>query len=292
LTRALEVVYIGTPNVDLLQQYPLITSAVVHPNANQVRFTCGYSGFADDRGVPPSYLGYFNPGIVLVYDYIAKAWSSFQLYDYVQQSATNKGSGYGSAWAASGTLALSSVVQDGQYYWSSATGLFDSGSQGGIYEENVVAPYSSGLIPSGAYGDGPFYVPTTVETQWVATNDIQGFQRVKRIHILGQCYDQCQLQVSYAINYNPTYYPAQTFNAYFPYLSGSLANLSYRIHVGNQKCESIRIKVTDIQPDGGAAGQGISGNKCYTGQGISLTRISLVAGVKKGPMKLPPGQSV
>lgn len=63
LTRGLELVWIGRPVKDTLAAYPTITSAVLVPKQNQVRFTANNA--AGDSS------------IVLVYDYVEKQWSTF-----------------------------------------------------------------------------------------------------------------------------------------------------------------------------------------------------------------------
>jgi hypothetical protein len=63
LTRGFELVWIGRPVKDKLASFPTITSAVLVPKQNQVRFTCTTT------------LG--TTGITLVYDYVEKQWSTF-----------------------------------------------------------------------------------------------------------------------------------------------------------------------------------------------------------------------
>jgi hypothetical protein len=65
LTRSLELAYIGEPVEDLVRQYPVVTSAVLVADQQQVRFTCNEaSGLA---------------GVILVYDYEKKQWSRWDV---------------------------------------------------------------------------------------------------------------------------------------------------------------------------------------------------------------------
>lgn len=64
LTRGLDVVWIGHQVQDQLDAHPNITSAVLVPKKNQVRFSCNA---ADGSAC-----------IVLVYDYVEKQWSTFK----------------------------------------------------------------------------------------------------------------------------------------------------------------------------------------------------------------------
>jgi hypothetical protein len=261
LARNLEVQNVGFPVIDLLTQYPNITSAVNVPAQNHVRFTCMANPITFESRYAESAM--WNTGITLVYDYLAKAWTSFNIADPILSSPSS----------APATTAL---VWNNDYVWASGNGFLINDDAGGIYSENhpgLTGSYYD-LTNNGVLADG-YYVPQTIETQWVATNDIQGFQRCKRVQILGQVYDTCEISLSYAIDYNPSYYSVSFGGTVYP---GN--NFSVRLHIGNQKCEAIRFKITDT-----------TAPFTTTGQGLNLTRIALTAGVKKGAQKLPPGQS-
>jgi hypothetical protein len=64
LTRGLELVWIGRAVKDQLISYPNVTSAVLVPNKNQVRFSCN-----NDAG---------TAHVVLVFDYVEKQWTTFR----------------------------------------------------------------------------------------------------------------------------------------------------------------------------------------------------------------------
>lgn len=65
LGRDLSVTWIGRPVREQLAAYPTVTSAVLVPSENQVRFTC-------DNG---------TSSIVLVYDYVEGQWSTYRYLD-------------------------------------------------------------------------------------------------------------------------------------------------------------------------------------------------------------------
>lgn len=67
LTRGLEVVYLGQPVEDTLEAFPRITSAVLVPDQNQVRWTCN-----NDAG---------TAGRTIVFDYATKQWAVFSHFD-------------------------------------------------------------------------------------------------------------------------------------------------------------------------------------------------------------------
>lgn len=69
LTRGLELSHLGKPVEDTLSSYPTITSAVLVPIENQVRFTANNAAG--------------TAGVVLVFDYLSGQWSRFVYTDTV-----------------------------------------------------------------------------------------------------------------------------------------------------------------------------------------------------------------
>lgn len=69
LSRSLELSFVGKAVSDTLAAYQVITSAVLVPRENQVRFTCNSVGG--------------SAGVVLVFDYLAGQWSKFVYTDTV-----------------------------------------------------------------------------------------------------------------------------------------------------------------------------------------------------------------
>jgi hypothetical protein len=64
LSRGLELAWIGKPVRDTLASYPVITSAVLIPSLNHVRFTCNNTAGTE--------------GVVLNYDHVRGQWSVFE----------------------------------------------------------------------------------------------------------------------------------------------------------------------------------------------------------------------
>jgi hypothetical protein len=106
LTRGLELAFIGEPVEDFTQQYPVVTSAVLVADQQQVRFTCNaLSG---------------EEGVILVYDYDQKQWT---VWDIVND--------LGRAYAPM----ASACVHDGIYRCVTAEGL--------VYREDSSTWYDS-----------------------------------------------------------------------------------------------------------------------------------------------------
>jgi hypothetical protein len=237
LNRAFQVVNVGPAIKDLLAAYPITTSAALHPTENQVRFTVGRllaNGLYE--------------GVTLVYDYLAKAWSYFVIAD--------------SKNALTGAMAADAVVRGTTYYWSSAGNGSSNVITGSLYSERLPSDPS-------AYWDGTVKVPLVVESAWVATNDIAGFQRIRRCQVLGTVSSLCDVTMSLGMDYEDAY----TQSTVFPSIAATPV-FQKEVHVGRQKCQAIRIKLEDSPTSG-------------SGQGLTITRIVLRAGTKSGLQKLP-----
>jgi len=248
LDRGLGITYVGYPVVDTLKAYPTITSAVSHPELTQVRFSCGSGSLYPAVN--------FLPGATLVWDYLTKTWTTSEITGPRDNNILT------------GSMVSSAVVSNGRYYSSLISGL-RSGSIGAVLKETVGAY-------SGSHYDAGTYVRMTVETPWMATAGIEGFQRLQRIFSMWDMLDPCTVTVSIATDFSPTYTQVATFN------TANLQSLllqEVNIHIQNQKCTSFRVKIEDT------TGTGVSS---VTGQGIKLQRITAKVGQKVGLNKRPP----
>jgi hypothetical protein len=128
----------------------------------------------------------------------------------------------------------------------------------------------------GTYRDSGVYVPGTFETGWIKLAGLQGFQRVFEAGLLGAYGGSgndfvltWSIGYDYATTYDSTY--TLTYNT-----AGIFANgepFQVQRQMPRQKCQAIRFKFTDSP----------SGN----GQGMALTDLTLVVGVKGGSNRLP-----
>lgn len=127
--------------------------------------------------------------------------------------------------------------------------------------------------------DGSTSYKLRAQLSWLALASVQGFQRVRRLGMLGDFVNGSSaghgVQVSAAYDFNPT------FSAPIQFLFGA-ANASgalrYRERLPVQKCTAITLLIEEITT--GASGET-----------MSLSNMGFEAGVKRGLARFPAGQS-
>lgn len=139
----------------------------------------------------------------------------------------------------------------------------------------------------GLYLDGTSPVLMNFTTSWINVAGLQGFERFYFLYLLGTYYTPFTLNVQLAYNYNPN--PSQNIpvlpDNYAP-TWGSEANwgaagpwggpgntFEAELHPEVQKCQSFQILVNEVYD----ASFGVA-----AGQGLSLSGMNMVIGVKKG----------
>jgi hypothetical protein len=148
-----------------------------------------------------------------------------------------------------------------------------------LYRGKYTRMLSNGTVRvenPGTWDDGTQTVSTVAETAWIKTADIQGFQRVKRMALLGTYASDCTIRVSIAYNYDETFTDVSDFVGNGVLTPGGV--LQFRKLLAKQKCEAIKFRFEDLN---------ISGS----GQGMALTGLTLEVGVKGGTYRLPASQS-
>lgn len=161
--------------------------------------------------------------------------------------------------------------------WSVLTNY--GGQSLAYYQGKVCRVRSDGTVfqeQPGTYRDSGTYVPGSIETNWIKVAGIQGFQRVYEAGLLGAYGGPGNdfsltwaVGFDYATTYDSTY--ASSYSTVGVFASGEAFQVQRQMP--KQKCEAIRFKITDSP----------SGN----GQGMSLTDLTLVVGVKGGSNRLP-----
>lgn len=116
----------------------------------------------------------------------------------------------------------------------------------------------------------------TLTTGWISFANIQGFQRVYKLLLLGTFKSDHQLRVTCAFDFVET--PTQTTTWTIMATPGDV--MQYRLFTNRQKCEAIKFSVTDLAWIGSFA------------QSYSLSNMAFEVGIKKGPYKLPASKSV
>lgn len=228
VSRNMSLTYIGSA-VERFNDLT-ITSAVVIPEENQVRFTTENSD-------------------ALVFNYNTSTWASFSNHQ-----------------------ALSAVTIGRNYFY-----LRDSDT---LFKQN-----------ENKFTDNGSGINTRIETGWISFSGVQGFQRVYKLLFLGEFKSPHKVKVEVAYDFNDAYTQSVvldtadfTSNVRYggnsPYGSGSPYGgdgnvYQFRVDLKRQKCQSIRIRLTEIQPDNDTVGEG-----------MSISNMMFQVGAKQGTAKL------
>lgn len=210
LDRGLGLAYVSGPVEDTLAAYPTITGAVLHESQFHVRFSC-----IDAEG----------NGVVLVFDYLAKQWSVFELHETVED--------------AERAGVMSACNLGGAYVWVA--------SNGAAYTESATN-----------YTDDGVWVTLSLETSWLKVAGLQGWQRAWSMSLLGERFTPHDLVIEVGNDYSDTYHQTKTWS------DEDIEDMpleQIRTAMVRQKCQALRYRISDATPTGGGAvgtGRGLS----------------------------------
>lgn len=155
---------------------------------------------------------------------------------------------------------LSATNWNGSYVYSTGASIYQESA--GVYTDNGVA------------------FALLLQTSWLALASVQGFQRVKRLIMLGDYANGLSalhnLSISAAYDFSTTFQTAITY-AYGAVSSSGV--FQYRERLPRQKCDAISLLIQET-----TTGSSL--------EYVDLTNISFEAGIKKGVNKLGGLQSV
>jgi len=136
------------------------------------------------------------------------------------------------------------------------------------------------LVPSGeirkentAFTDDGALIPMKIETAWLNLAGLQNYQRIYHIMLVGTYKSPHTLQIDLYRDFIETPYETVTI----PVLTAP-TKYQYRVFPSIQKCEAIKIKITELQ------------SSPY-GEGFDISAINIELGVKRGQNKLSPDES-
>lgn len=176
-------------------------------------------------------------GVSLIYDYVRGQWSTRYYYDGFTSVAT-------AAMASAGRWNNGYVM---------VTPL-------GIVKTESTTDYRD---------DGEF-ITSTIETDWKKMASLSGYQRIRRVDILGTRLDSCGLTVSIATDFVGAYSQVKTYG---PAQLDTLALEDIDLRIVRAKCQSIRVKIEDF----------VLGATPSTYQGSAFSGISVEYGIYRGP---------
>lgn len=187
-------------------------------------------------------------GDALVYNYFTNKWATF----------TNH-------------LALSATSIGSDYYFLRSDGV--------IYKENL-----------DKFSDNGSPINIKLSTGWISFAGVQGFQRVYKLFLLGQFRSEHKIRIRIAYDFNEAYIQekiidtsdftdSNAYGDYSPYGEpeitpyGGEGNVyQLRLDLKKQKCQSIKIRIEEIQ-------------HTTPGEGLTLSNVAFEVGAKKGMFK-------
>lgn len=189
-------------------------------------------------------------GITLMYDYYYGQWGSF-----------------------SNVAGVSATLYQGMHTFINANGT--------AYQENP-----------GSYLDGALPVLMSWQTGWFNLAGLQGYQRLYNFYLLGTYYTPHKLTIGVSYDYSP--YPAQfiyikpnnyngpygsdpVYGASTPY-GGTPVLDQWKVDVDQMRCQAFQLSMNESFD---------SFFQTIAGQGLTLSGINTVVGLKKGYVPLP-----
>lgn len=166
-----------------------------------------------------------------------------------------------------------------------------------IWQEKFVYLTATGKVMqeiAGLFTDNGAFIPLKLVTSWLSLANLDAYQRVYRLLILGEYMSRHSLRVSAAYDFNPfstqeTIIPVGALlqplaygdDAFYgqttPY-GGAYPGYNFKVDLSRQKCTSIQFTMYDTQTSN-------------FGEGLSLSAMALEVGVKQGTNKLPAARS-
>lgn len=166
-------------------------------------------------------------------------------------------------------------TQSAQWSWFTNHQGYAADSYQGVY----VYARTDGQIfqeNSSSYLDGATSYRLRAQLSWLALAGVQGFQRVRRVGLLGDFAGASGhgVQISAAYDFSSTFQAPVNYS-----FTGSSGPFQYRERLPIQKCDAVTLLIEEVTT--GASGES-----------VDFTNLSLEAGVKRGLNKLSAANSV
>lgn len=175
--------------------------------------------------------------------------------------------------------------------WGTFTGQYAVDSI--IWQGDYLIMRSNGKVlreTPGVYLDDGVPYSLKIGTSWLSFANIQGFQRVRRMLVLGGQDAPGQLQISVCVDFDDTIVqqalitPAtpQTFGSVTPYggglYGGTYQLYQWRVDLARQKTQAVKFVIEDLPS--------------VTATALNLTSLAFEVGAKQGLNKVPASQTV
>lgn len=163
--------------------------------------------------------------------------------------------------------------------WSKTTGITPTAVQ--IYDGELYILDGSDQVwkkDNTVWKDDTTSYGMSIESGWISTAGVTGFQRLYRIFLVCEYKSVHTLNVQIAYDYG-FYTDESTFDPV-----DAIDNDVYRffIHVSQQKCQAFRIKITEVITDGTSG----------THESLQINFIGMQVGVKRGLPKIKDAQKI
>lgn len=165
--------------------------------------------------------------------------------------------------------------------WGVFTNLAAVGSA--LYQNKHTYIKSDGTIlqQGSSYLDaGSTPITLTIGTPWIKFMTLQGFQRAKRLMLIGEYKSPHTLTVSLGFDYENSYTESHSWvPASVLGIDGEGTLDQFRVFPTRQKCEAMRVLISD-------------NGTATTGEGYTLSELAVLGGMKKGLNKVSSARSI
>lgn len=266
LSRDMSITPIGLKLDDTLSYRPNVVAAFHNAKDTEVWFS-----LADNSG-------HASP-VFAVYNYTAQTW---------YMHSVNTGT-----FGAFSTYGIPSTIMDGNVYFA-ATWLDPLGSQP---NQTVVYKQTENKFFDET-PEGRFYVSMSWRTAPIAVNNVQGFQRVKRVRVFGNPIPTLSTGAAQERNPHGAQFTVQTdYATSVPNNGTQVASWTeaetaavyadqnrevYEVHLREQKGQSVTLQYNEVAP--------ANLSTLTTGYGTAFSNMSFVVGLKAGlDKRITPG---
>lgn len=118
------------------------------------------------------------------------------------------------------------------------------------------------------------YVPLRIRTGWIHIASRQGYQRARRVFVLGEAHDLMQLSVKFGYDREAAFSTPVLFN-----FAAAEAPMQRRYHLARPKCQAFRVEISD------------SDTSSLAGRGFSLSGLTCEIGALRGGPRLTDARS-